>query len=80
MDPAPVNGNVQFRVDGADVGTPVTPGADGTARLPHTFFTAGTRAGLRNVPGSQRIPEFQLDRGKGHGGLPHLSSSRPTLP
>ncbi|GAA3154685.1 hypothetical protein GCM10020255_035190 [Rhodococcus baikonurensis] len=42
VDPAPVNGNVQFRVDGADVGTPVTPGADGTARLPHTFFTAGT--------------------------------------
>lgn len=54
--PAPVTGNVQFRVDGQDVGAPVAPGPDGKARLPHTFFTAGTyrvAAAFQGVNGFQ---------------------------
>lgn len=42
VGPAPVRGNVQFRINGVDFGSPVAPGPDGVARLPHTFYTAGT--------------------------------------
>ncbi|MDI9914566.1 Ig-like domain-containing protein [Rhodococcus sp. IEGM 1379] len=42
VGPAPVSGNVQFRINGSDIGSPVAPGVDGVARLPYTFYTAGT--------------------------------------
>ncbi|QBJ96058.1 Ig-like domain repeat protein [Rhodococcus sp. ABRD24] len=54
--PAPVIGNVQFRIDGSDYGAPVAPGPDGKARMPYTFFTAGTfriSAAFQGVNGFQ---------------------------
>lgn len=56
VSPAPVTGNVQFRIDGQDVGALVAPGPDGKARLPHTFFTAGSyrvAAAFQGVNGFQ---------------------------
>ena len=56
VSPAPVTGNVQFRINGQNVGSPVAPGEDGTARLPHTFHTAGSyrvSAAFQGVNGFQ---------------------------
>ncbi|WP_051919599.1 beta strand repeat-containing protein [Prescottella defluvii] len=44
VSPAPTGGTVQFKVAGADVGTPVTVDASGNASAPYTFNAAGTFA------------------------------------